>query len=264
GCLQRRKPGRSSRILRRNGTHSDIIIDDVASARTNLKADLESYCPEIKVIGEAEGVISGAKAIRQHKPQVVFLDIQMQDGSGFDLLEVIGNVEFQLIFTTASDAHAIQAFRFSAIDYLLKPVDPDELVEAVKKLQSNDQQQDRIEALLENVNPKKKHTRLALHTAEKVHIVAVDEIVRIESSANYSIFYLTNKQQLLVTRTLKEYDQMLKDQDFIRVHQSHLVNAAQIKEYVKIDGGYLKMLDGTTVVVSHRKKAQLIQRLGQL
>lgn len=241
-----------------------IIIDDVASARTNLKADLASYCPEIKVIGEAEGVISGAKAIRQHKPQVVFLDIQMQDGSGFDLLEVIGNIEFQLIFTTASDAHAIQAFRFSAIDYLLKPVDPDELVEAVKKLQSNDQQQDRIEALLENVNPKKKRTRLALHTAEKVHIVAVDEIIRIESSANYSIFYLTSKQQLLVTRTLKEYDQMLKDQDFIRVHQSHLVNAAHIKEYVKIDGGYLKMLDGTTVVVSHRKKSQLIQRLGQL
>lgn len=247
---------------------SAVIIDDVASARTNLKADLATYCPQIEVIGEAEGVVSGAKVIRKLQPQVVFLDIQMQDGSGFDLLEVLGNIEFQLIFTTASDAHAIKAFRFSAIDYLLKPIDPDELVEAVAKLhgtqEESPQRQARIEALLENLNPVKKHTRLALHTLEKVHIVNIEEIVRLESNANYTIFYLENDQQLLVTKTLKEYDKMLSDHDFIRVHQSHLVNAKYIKEFVKIDGGYLVMHHGLDVPVASRKRAQVIQRLNEL
>lgn len=244
-----------------------VIIDDVSSARTNLKADLDAYCPQIQVIGEAEGVVSGAKVIRQLSPQVVFLDIQMQDGSGFDLLEVLGNIEFQLIFTTASDAHAIQAFRFSAIDYLLKPIDPDLLVEAVAKLQDEPrkapQQQERIEALLENLNPVHKPQRLALHTQEKVHIVMVDEVYRIESSANYSIFYFGSGRQLLVTKTLKDFDRMLSDHGFIRVHQSHLVNAAWIKEFVKIDGGYLVMKDKSEVPVASRKRAMVIQRLSE-
>lgn len=247
---------------------SAVIIDDVASARTNLKADLEAYCPQIEVIGEAEGVVSGAKVIRQLQPEVVFLDIQMQDGSGFDLLEVLGNIDFQLIFTTASDAHAIKAFRFSAIDYLLKPIDPDELVEAVAKLQATPkapQQQARIDALLENLHPVKKPTRLALHTLEKVHIVAIDEVYRIESSANYSIFHFGDGRQLLVTKTLKDFDKLLSsDHDFIRVHQSHLVNAAWIKEFVKMDGGYLVMKDKTEVPVASRKRAQVVQRLNEL
>lgn len=244
---------------------SAIIIDDVAQARATLLADIKAYCPDIDVIGEADGVVSGAKLIRKLQPQAVFLDIQMQDGSGFDLLEILRDIEFQVIFTTASDAHAIQAFRFSAIDYLLKPIDPDELVAAVAKLQKpSPDQQVRVEALLDNIKDQKKSTRLALHTMEKIHVVQIADIIRCESSANYTIFYFSNDRQLLVTKTLKEFDQLLKGHNFLRVHQSHLINAEFIKEFVKVDGGYIVMENGAEIPVSSRKRSAVIQMIGEL
>ena len=241
-----------------------IIIDDVQQARETLKTDLETYCPDVAVIGEADGVVNGAKLLRESQPEVVFLDIQMQDGSGFDLLEILGEIPFAVIFTTASDAYAIKAFRFSAIDYLLKPIDPDDLTKAVEKARvAQTSQQTRVDTLLDNVR-EKKHTRLALNTMEKIHVVRIDEIIRCESSANYTIFYFQGGRQLLVTKTLKEFDSMLSEHEFIRVHQSHLINSQFIQEFVKIDGGYIVMTDGAEVPVSSRKRSTVMQMISEL
>ena len=219
-----------------------IIVDDIAEARETLKADLKDYCPEITVIGEAEGVVSGAKVIKSKQPDVVFLDVQMQDGSGFDLLEILPEVNFKVIFTTASDAFAIKAFKFSALDYLLKPIDPDDLMAAAQKLQLGDKTDaERLSLLKTSIDEKKPMKRLALNTLEKIHITDIDNIVRCESNVNYTMFHFNEGKKLLVTKTLKEFDEMLRDYGFIRVHQSHLVNVQYIKEFVKIDGGYLVM-----------------------
>jgi len=244
---------------------SAIIIDDIEQARNTLKEDLKNYCPNINVIGEAEGVVSGVKLLKGKQPDVLFLDIQMQDGSGFDLLEILPEIPFKVIFTTASDAFAIKAFRFSAIDYLLKPIDPDELIEAVKKLEEEQTpQKENIDLLLNSVKDHSGPRRLALHTQEKIHITNVADIVRCESSGNYTIFHFADSPKLMVTKTLKEYDQLLQDHGFIRVHQSHLINRQRIKEFVKIDGGYLVMQDKTHVPVSLRKKSAVIKMLEDL
>jgi two-component system LytT family response regulator len=234
-----------------------IIIDDISEARTVLKADLENYCPNIEVVGEAEGVVTGAKCINELKPDLVFLDIQMKDGSGFDLLEILPIKNFKLIFTTASDEYALKAFKFSAVDYLLKPIDPDELMEAVNRVEHQEKASERISLLKENLNHPK---RIALNTLDKIHIVQVAEIVRCESSVNYTMFYFTDDTKLLVTKTLKEFDQLLSDHDFIRVHQSHLINVKFIKGFTKSDG-YIFLKDGTKIPVSTRKKQVLMDMI---
>lgn len=241
-----------------------IIIDDIPEAIDNLKLDLKTYCPDIQVIGTANGVVTGAKLLRKTTPDLLFLDIQMQDGSGFDLLEILPTINFKLIFTTASDAFAIRAFKFSAIDYLLKPIDPDELVSAVEKAtnQLNDTSEN-VSALLENVRDKNAPSRMALHTMEKIHVVEIDQILRLESTGNYTQFFFLDGTKLLVTKTLKEYDKMLSDNGFFRVHQSHLINLEQVKEYVKVDGGYLVMKGGAKVPVSVRKRPLVVKALEQ-
>jgi len=239
-----------------------VIIDDVQQAIDTLKADLKDYCPEIELIGEANGVVSGAKLLKEVKPEIVFLDIQMQDGSGFDLLEIVPEVYFKVIFTTASDAFAIKAFRYAAVDYLLKPVDPDELMEAVAKFkEANTEQQESLTLLSDTMKTGQLPGRIALHTMEKIHITKIEDIIRCESNGNYTQFFFSDNQKLLVTKTLKDFDKLLAEHQFIRVHQSHLINAAQIKEFVKLDGGYILMTDGTKVPVSVRKKPMVIKML---
>lgn len=242
-----------------------IIIDDVAEARETLKKDLDNYCPEINVIGEAEGVVSGAKLLKTMATDLVFLDIQMQDGSGFDILEILPEINFKIIFTTASDAFAIKAFRFSAVDYLLKPIDPDELMEAVKKVkESKNDEPEQFDLLLDTVKTQAQPQRLALHTLEKIQVTNIQDIVRCESSGNYTTFFFTNADKLLVTKTLKDYDKMLAEHGFVRVHQSHLINSNQIKEYIKTEGGYLVMKDASRVPVSLRKKPMVMKMLDSL
>ncbi len=242
-----------------------LIVDDIKDARDNIRLDIETYCQDVEIIGEAEGVVSGAKAIRELKPEVVFLDIQMQDGTGFDLLDIIGNIDFKVIFTTASDEYAIKAFKFSAVDYLLKPIDPDELVASIEKLKSTTSlPKENLELLSEGIKNHKTLTRLALNTLEKILIVEIKDIVRCESSVNYTTFYFTDKTRLMVTKTLKEYDDLLSPLGFIRVHQSHLINSNLVKEFVKSDGGYLMMKDGSSVPVSTRKRQAVVEALNCL
>jgi two-component system LytT family response regulator len=242
-----------------------IIIDDMPDAIASLKADLAAYCPEIKLIGEADGVVSGAKLLRHQQPDLLFLDIQLQDGTGFDILEILPKIPFKVIFTTASDAFAVKAFRFAAIDYLLKPIDPDNLIEAVAKAkQSINQQGEQLELLAEHMKQGQETKRIALHTQEKIQVVSLDDIIRCEAVGNYTNFFFTSGKKLLVTKTMKEFEKMLEDFNFLRVHQSHLVNIQHIEAFVKTEGGYLAMKDNSHVSVSVRKRTMVLKLLGDL
>lgn len=243
-----------------------IIIDDIEQARITLKKDLQVYASDVEIIGEANGVIEGAKLLKNTKPDILFLDIQMQDGSGFDLLDILKDINFKIIFITASDAHAIKAFRYAAIDYLMKPVDPDELKSALQKYREHQPNENENYKLLNETlkNTQKPHERLALHTQDKIHIVNILDIIRCESNVNYTEFHFSNGKKFLVTKTLKEFEDLLNDQGFYRVHQSHLVNTKYIKEFVKTDGGYLIMTDGCNVPVSSRKRPEVVKMLEDL
>lgn len=237
-----------------------VVIDDIEKFRKNLIQDLGDYCSDIEVVGEGDGVINGAKVINEMKPDLVFLDIQINQGTAFDLLEVIGDIDFKIIFTTASDEYAIKAFKISAIDYLLKPIDTDELQAAVKKFQLGNG--DDYDLLKDNIKQESKsNKRLALHSQEKIDVVEIGTIVRCESNVNYTYFYFEDGSKILVTKTLKEFDKMLTDFGFYRVHQSHLINLDFLKEYVKTDGGYLLMKDGSSVPISTRKKSSVLKLL---
>jgi two-component system, LytTR family, response regulator len=248
-----------------------VIIDDVENSRLTLADDLKKYCPQIRIVGEAVSVKTGIEIILKKKPDVVFLDIQLEDGLGFEILEKIGDFDFHIIFTTALDAYGIKAIKFSALDYLLKPIDPDELVEAVNKLDKKTQKdnqkdtlRDSIHLLLDNIKDLQPgNKRIALHSADKVHMVQVADIIRCESEGSYTIFHLKNKEQIIVTRNLKEYENMLEEFSFIRVHHSHLINFAYLKEYVKKDGGYAVMTDNTHIPVSFRKRNNLLDKMDE-
>ncbi len=243
-----------------------ILIDDIEQARITFKKDLDAYASDVEVIAEAGGVVEGAKLLRQLKPDILFLDIQMQDGSGFDLLDVLADIPFKIIFITASDAHAIKAFRYAAIDYLLKPVDPDELVRAMDRFRKQQVNENEKYKLLNDSlkNHHKPNERIALHSQDKIHIVNITDILRCESSVNYTSFHFKDGKKMMVTRTLKDFEDLLNDQGFYRVHQSHLVNTRFIREYVKTEGGHLIMIDGSMIPVSTRKRPEVIRMLEEL
>lgn len=243
-----------------------ILIDDIEQARTTLRQDLETYAGDFEVIAEASGVVEGAKLLRQVQPDILFLDIQMQDGSGFDLLDLLPEIQFKIIFITASDAHAIQAFRYAAIDYLLKPIDPDELQDALARFrESRINENDKYRFLNERLkNHGRPNERLALHSQDKIQIVEIGQIIRCESSANYTTFFFEDGDQVVVTKTLKEFEDLLSEQGFYRVHQSHLVNTRFIREFVKSEGGHLILRDKTLIPVSVRKRPEVIKMLESL
>lgn len=243
-----------------------ILIDDIEQARITFKKDLEVYAMDVEIIGEASGVVEGAKLLKAMTPDILFLDIQMQDGSGFDLLDILPEINFKIIFITASDAYAIKAFRYAAIDYLLKPVDPDELVAAMEKYRNNKADESEKYKLLNYSlkNSKKPNERLALHAQDKIHIVDIATILRCESNVNYTEFFFKDAKRIVVSKTLKEFEDILSDQGFYRVHQSHLVNTKMIKEFVKVEGGHLIMSDGKMVPVSTRKRAEVVRMLDGL
>lgn len=243
------------------------LIDDNPHAIQILRDDLARMFPEVEIVGEADGVVQGAKLLRQVQPDLLLLDIQMGDGTGFDLLEIVPDLRFQLIFTTAHDEHAIRAFRFAAVDYLLKPIDPEELrraVERAKKLlpKTPQSQQVQLPILREYFQQKESPKTIALHTAEKIHIARLHDILRMEADGNYTEVHFTNGQKLLLTKTLKDFAQILENTGFLRAHQSHLVNFDHIKEFIKTDGGYIVMADGAKVPVAVRKRAEVVERLG--
>lgn len=242
-----------------------IIIDDMKIARDSLRQEIEGNCANIEIVGEAEGVISGIKLAKDKKPDIVFLDIEMQDGNGFDILDILTDINSKVIFVTGSNEYAIKAFQYAAMDYLLKPIDAQLLVKAVEKVIAQSKiTKDQIAIVKEQLSDNTQTKKLALHTSEKIQIVNFDDIVRLEAMGNYVTFYFIDGSKVLITRTLKEYDKILSPSGFLRVHQSHLINLDYVDSYIKTEGGYIMMKNKSHVSVSERNKAKVVKILASL
>jgi len=240
-----------------------LIIDDMAIARDQLRQDLAQHVPQAEIIGEADGVLSGLKAIKKHRPQVVLLDIQLGDGTGFDILEVLDTIDFNIIFTTASDAYAVKAFRYAAIDYILKPLEVQLLQEAFQRVEKQLTASDQIQLAADAYRNQGQSDTIALHTLDSIHVVKIQDIVRCKADDNYTHFYFKDGQRIIVSKTLKTYDQMLQEHDFIRVHQSHLVNMAYVVAFQKKDGGYVELENAELIPVATRRRTMVVNQLAQ-
>ncbi len=234
-----------------------ILVDDMPQALEMLQKDISNNHPIIKIIGTANSVVSAAKILQKNQPDILFLDIMLGDGTGFDILEIIPNLTSKIIFVTASDEFAIRAFKFAAIDYILKPYSDEELKNAIEKaIHQIQPKNEQLLVLQESIaKPNQLPKKISLHTLDKIVVVSLDN--------NYTTFYFDNGTKLMVTKTLKFYADLLKDNSFLRVHQSHLVNTKYIKEFIKSDGGYLVLKDKSTVSVSVRKRAEVIEMLSK-
>jgi two-component system, LytTR family, response regulator len=241
-----------------------IIVDDEPYSCEGLATLLERYCPDIKLLDACYSGADALKAIKEQIPDLLFLDIEMPGMNGFEMLQRLPAINFSVIFTTSYDQYAIKAIKFSALDYLLKPVDKDDLQAAVKKAMHKSQETlpQQIEILLQKLDhPSISVNKIAIPTMEGLQMVFVENIIRCSSDSNYTILFLKNKQKVIASRTLKEIEEMLEDYPFLRVHHSYLVNLNEIEKYIKGDGGYLLMSDGSNIDVSRSRKEALIKKL---
>ncbi|MBV6646068.1 MAG: response regulator transcription factor [Cyclobacteriaceae bacterium] len=240
-----------------------LLIDDEETVRENLKTLIKGFLPGVEKVDEAEGVIEGLKRIKSNKPDLLFLDIEMKDGTGFDLLDLCGEIDFKIVFVTGHDGYAIKAFKFNAIDYLLKPIDPEELTQAydkAKSLMDLEAQQVGL-TQLDKIKAKKPLDNIVLRDAESIYLVALKSIVRCQAQGNYTVFYLDDGRKLTITKSLKEYEDLLPERTFFRPHQSHLINLLHFDHFEKKDGGIIFMKNGSQVPVSVRKKENLFKIL---
>jgi two-component system LytT family response regulator len=244
-----------------------IIIEDEVKSRELLQSLIEKNCPNISIVALAENVEQGVEAIKKHEPNLVFLDITMPDGTGFDLLSKAGNANFDVIFTTATDKFALKAIKYSALDYLLKPIDPEELKNAVSKISDKKFAQntlDNLSFLLQNLKrADENYSKITLPTGNAYEIVNIKDIIRCEAEGSYTHFFLASGKKFLVSASLKHYEDLLPTDDFIRVHHQHLINMHHVIRFLKVDGGYAVMSDNTQVEISRRKKDAFLARLNR-
>ncbi|AZJ31251.1 two component transcriptional regulator, LytTR family [Tenacibaculum mesophilum] len=245
---------------------SAILVDDMSTALEMLQNDLIKFHPEIEIIGTAKSVVEASKVLRKQQPDILFLDIMLGDGTGFDVLEIHPNLSSKIIFVTASDEYAIKAFKFAAIDYVLKPYSNEDLASAINKAKNQIKpDKEQLTVLQQSISkPNQRPKKISLNTSDKIMVVNLDDIVRCQSDNNYTEFFMNDGQKILVGKTLKHFADMLKEYDFLRVHQSHLINIQFIKEFIKSDGGYLVLKNKTTVPVSVRKKNEVINVLERM
>jgi len=240
-----------------------IIVDDEPYCCESLITLLEDNS-KVAIVAVCHNGIEALVAIKNHTPDLVFLDVEMPKMNGFEMLEQLTQVNFEIIFTTSYDQYALKAIRFSAIDYLLKPVDADELQNAVQKVVNRTQKPitQQLEILLQKIHqPTTRINKIAMPTMEGLQLIMVDSIISCESDSNYTILQLKNSKKLIVSRTLKEIEELLEEHSFIRVHRCYLANLNEVEKYVKGEGGYLVMSDGSTIDVSRNKKDELIRKL---
>jgi two-component system LytT family response regulator len=240
---------------------SVLIVDDESSARSNMINMLNSHCPSAEILGETESVQEAQVLLETLKPDILFLDVQLQDGTGFDLLDRVSRIDFNAIFTTAFDEFAIKAFRYNAVDYLLKPIDPEELVSAFHKASQRINQND-IEKQMSNLiksTSENNFDRIVLPTSDGMVFVHTGDIVRLESCGNYSFVFLKNGERILTSQNLKLFEEILPETIFCRVHQSFIINTTFLKKIIRDNGDFVEMNDATKVPIARRRKDDLVK-----
>lgn len=241
-----------------------IIIDDELKGRIALSQKLQDYCSDVRLLGEAENGEEGIKLIEKLRPDIVFLDIEMPRMDGFEMLLRLPQKNFDLIFTTAYDQYAIKAIKYAAFDYLLKPIDIEELKLAVSKSNQlhNRNTEKKLEVLDQNLHGKTNLNKIAIASMDGLLFFNINDIVHLEASNNYTTIYFSNHPKLIASRTLKDFEELLPVDIFFRTHHSYLVNLNYIKRYIKGDGGQIEMQDGTCIDVSRRKKEDFLRAMG--
>jgi two-component system, LytTR family, response regulator len=247
-----------------------VIVDDERNVRENLRYLIQDNCTEIQIVGEGATVSEAVSEINRLKPELVFLDIEIREGSGFDVLEQLSEPKPEIIFTTAYSQYAVNAFRVEAADYLLKPIDTQDLVKAVNKVKlrlSQNSLEGRLNLLmnnLEELSVQPRVRRIGLPILGGMQYFQLSDIIRLQSQSNYTYFYLVGHKEVLVSKTLKDFEESLVSQGFFRVHQSHMVNIEHVVQYHKADGGYIILSDGSTVPLSKSHKEAFIQLLNRI
>jgi two-component system LytT family response regulator len=242
-----------------------VLVDDEIDSIRVLQRLIEGYCPEVMIVGKADGVETAMHVIQTAKPDLVFLDIEMTHGNAFDLLNQLQPIEFQVIFVTAFDNYAVRAFKYSAVDYLLKPVDIDDLRSALERAARKVQGKsflDQMETLLYNVETfQLTQQKMAVPTLTGLVFIPIKDIMRFEAKGSYTSIYLTSNEEIVATRNIKEYEDLLPDAIFCRVHNSHIINLHKIQKYHKGRGGYVIMEDGSNIEVASRRREEFLRRL---
>jgi two-component system, LytTR family, response regulator len=245
-----------------------IIIDDEPHGRQSIKDALLKYCPGVSIVALCEDAQRGLQAIREFEPDLIFLDIQMPGMSGFALLQQLSPVTFQVIFVTSYDQYAVKAFKFSALDYLLKPLNPDELIQAIHKVKDKSEVTNithRFEALLNNIHFKAgKIEKVAIPTHDGIDFFNTDDIIYCQADGSYTTLYMVNHRKELVARTLKDFENLLSTSGFCRVHNSSLISLKHVQKYVKGEGGYVILSEGHHADISRRKKEEFLNILHKL
>ncbi|MCD4723680.1 MAG: LytTR family DNA-binding domain-containing protein [Bacteroidales bacterium] len=243
-----------------------IIVADGSGLMDNILGALKTCCPHLEIAGFTNGIKSGVAAINKYEPDLVLLDTRLSDGSGFDLVRHFDKPDFKIIFISSSIDYAVKAIKFNAIDYIIKPIDEEELTLAVNKAVEIIRFEESLhqKALGESINNLNKIQRLVLKASDQVHVVNIADIIRIEADSNYSTFHMLDGRQILISKALKEYEESLLEHGFHRIHKSHLFNINKMSHLDKVDGGYVIMVDGSRVPVSSRKKDMLLELFNEM
>lgn len=247
-----------------------LVVDDEVKSCNVLASILKDYCKGVEVAGYAHSVEEAFAMIHSHKPDLVFLDIQMPTGDGFSLLRLFDKIDFKIVFVTAFDEYAIKAIKFSALDYLLKPINIDDVIAAVDKFNQQirvpDLDNNLLQHLVHNLASYQKPSLdvIALPTLEEILFIKVQDIVYLEASSNYTQFHLSNGNKIVVTYTLKNYEELLSGNHFLRVHNSYIINLYKVKKYIRGKGGYVVMSDDSRIEISVRKKEEFLARISGL
>jgi two-component system LytT family response regulator len=254
-------------IKTKNMTIKAIIIDDEEGNIQNLHNLLSTYCPEVSILATAGSAKEGIEVIKKYEPDLVFLDIEMPRGTGFDMLDNLPEIIFEVVFVTAYNQYAIKAIRFCALDYLLKPINVEELKASVGRVAQKLEQRrenERMRLFMQHMQHPGKPRKIALPMADEVQFVEIDQIIYCLGENNYTYFFLSNGKKLLVTKTLKEYEELLSEHGFLRVHRSYLINLSYVKAYVKKEGGYILMTNDAQISISQSKRKEILEVLGRV
>jgi two-component system, LytTR family, response regulator len=241
-----------------------VIVEDEIHSREALKSLLQEFCKDIDVVGLAGDVNTAVTIINKTTPDLVFLDVELQTGTGFDVLDRVGDIQFEVVFTTAFEQYAVKAIKLSSLDYLLKPIDIEELQRAVEKasVKKDDEIRKRkLEILMSNLEPSSGIKRICLATGDSMEFINISDIMYCEASGAYTKFHLNGGASILVSKNLKEYEIILTDHNFMRVHNSFVINLAEVKKFIKSEGGYILMKNDSQISISQKKRDEFFERM---